>query len=218
MTLRLICIICIAECGQKPADILFVLDSSDSEGPDNFQTMLTFVRNFALQFPIGPQNVQFSVVTFSSDISPQFYFNTYQTRNQVIHAIRGTKYLGTGTNTSEALKFAREESFKPEHGARANASKIVIVITDGHSVDQASTSKEATLLHNIAEVFAIGIGPDVDRRELQNIASGHGDSHIVQVNSFQLLHTIQKQLTDSACQGPVAATTVKSGHHHHHNG
>lgn len=194
------------ECGQKPADILFVLDSSDSEGPDNFQTMLTFVKNFALQFPIGPRNVQFSVVTFSSDVAPQFYFNTYHTRHEVIRAIQSTSYLGTGTNTSAALQFAREESFKPEHGARVNASKIVIVITDGHSIDQAATSHEASELHKVAEVFAIGVGPDVDQTELKAIASGR--SHIVQVNSFDLLKTIQTQLTDSACSGPGATLTV----------
>ena len=183
--------------------------------------MLSFVRNFALQFSIGPQNVQFSVITFSSDVSPQFNFNTYTTRNEVIHAIRGTQYLGTGTNTSAALQYAREESFKPANGARANASKIAIVITDGHSIDQASTAREAALLHNIAEVFAIGIGPDVDRDELMKIASGHGTSHIVQVNNFDLLQTIQKQLTDTACQSSVSATPIASTrrpHGHHHNG
>ena len=226
----------LTECGQQPADILFVLDSSDSEGPDNFQTMLTFVKNFALQFPIGPNNVQFSIVTFSSDVAPQFYFNTYNSRHGVIRAIQRTNYLGTGTNTSAALNFARTESFKPEHGARVNASKIVIAITDGHSIDQTSTSKEAAELQKVAEVFAIGVGPDVDQSELKAIASGSGTSHIVQVNSFDLLKTIQKQLTDSACSGAgvsaatvvgtlqAISTTTKRHHHthatkaHHHHG
>lgn len=212
-----------SECGQRPADILFILDSSDSEGPDNFQIMLEFVRNFALQFPIGPQNVQFSVVTFSSDVAPQFYFNTHHTRNQVIRAIQSTNYLGTGTNTSAALRFATEESFKPEHGARVNASKIAIVITDGHSLEQAATANQASELQKVAEVFAIGIGPDVDQRELESIATGHGHSHIVQVKGFDLLKTIQKQLTDSACQQSVVITTTttttrKHGHHGGHHG
>ena len=130
--------------------------------------------------------------------------------------------------------------FLPIRGARPNASKIAIVITDGHSVDQTSTSKEAAELQKIAEVFAIGVGPDVDQSELKAIASGSGTSHIVQVNSFDLLKTIQKQLTDSACSGtkvsattmaggtmgisttPVAKTTTERHHHHttrnHHHG
>ena len=174
--------------------------------------MLTFVKNFALQFPIGPKNVQFSVLTFSSGVSPEFYFNTYHSRHDVIRAIQRVNYLGTGTNTSVALNYARLEMFLPFRGARANASKIAIVITDGHSIDQTSTSKEAAELQKIAEVFAIGVGPDVDQNELKAIASGSGGSHIVQVNSFDLLKTIQKQLTDSACSGTgVSATTVSGG-------
>ena len=47
-------------CGRAPADIVFVLDSSASEGLTNFQKQLDFVRDFTYQFQIGPQAVQVS--------------------------------------------------------------------------------------------------------------------------------------------------------------
>jgi len=53
-------------CGLKPADIVFVLDSSDSEGEENFQTQREFVYNFAAQFNIGKDNVQFRLEYRSS--------------------------------------------------------------------------------------------------------------------------------------------------------
>jgi uncharacterized protein YegL len=187
----------ILACGLKPADIVFVLDSSDSEGADNFKTEVEFVYNFAAQFSIGTNNVQFSVVTYSSDVRNDFFFNKYNSRNEVLHAIRNIQYIGQGTNTSGALNFVRTQSLLPANGARTNSSKFVIVITDGRSDNQDETKKEAHLLHAKAEVISIGIGPGVDNTELANIASNH---RVVTVNSFALLKTIKKQLTDLACE------------------
>lgn len=67
-----------------------------------------------------------------------------------------------GTNTSFGLKFVRDNSFKPQNGARTNATKIVIVITDGQSADSAATKHEAQLLHHQGVlVYAVGVGSDV---------------------------------------------------------
>jgi hypothetical protein len=52
------------ECGSQPADIVFVLDSSASEGSSNFQKQVDFVRDFAYQFAIGPQDVQVLILKF----------------------------------------------------------------------------------------------------------------------------------------------------------
>ncbi|XP_060561222.1 collagen alpha-1(XII) chain-like [Ruditapes philippinarum] len=186
-----------AACGLKPADIVFVLDSSDSEGADNFKTEVDFVYDFAAQFSIGANNVQFSVVTFSSDIRNDFFFNKHHHRHTVLQAIRNIQYMGQGTNTSGALNFVRTQSLLPLHGARTNSSKFVIVITDGRSDNQNQTKLEANLLHKQAQVISVGIGPAVDRAELANIASNH---HVVTVNSFALLKTIKRQLTDLACE------------------
>ncbi|XP_053400755.1 collagen alpha-6(VI) chain-like [Mercenaria mercenaria] len=203
-----------AACGLKPADIVFVLDSSDSEGAENFKKEVEFVYNFAAQFSIGTSNVQFSVVTYSSDVRNDFFFNKYNSRNAVLHAIRNIQYMGQGTNTSAALNFVRTHTLLPANGARTNSTKFVIVITDGRSNDQDLTKKEAQLLHTKAEVISIGIGPGVDNTELSNIASNH---HVVKVNSFALLNTIKKQLTDLACESgscpfkPVDITFVLDG-------
>lgn len=174
-----------------------MLDSSDSEGAENFKTEVEFVYDFAAQFSIGTNNVQFSVVTYSSDVRNEFFFNNYTSRNAVLHAIRNIQYMGQGTNTSGALNFVRTESFLPVHGARANSTKFVIVITDGRSDNQHATKTEANLLHRIVDVISVGIGSGVDSTELANIASNH---RVVTVDSFALLRSIKKQLTDLACE------------------
>ncbi|XP_052793137.1 collagen alpha-1(XII) chain-like [Mya arenaria] len=187
-----------AACGLKPADIVFVLDSSDSEGADNFQREVDFVYNFAAQFSIGVNSVQFSVVSFSSDVQNVFYFNDHKSRHDVLTAIRNDiPYLGTGTNTSFALEQVRLNNLDAANGARTNSSKFVIVVTDGRSDDPDATSAQAHELQKEAEVISIGIGPRVDKGELAAIASNH---RVLQVETFQLLKSIKNQLTDLACQ------------------
>ncbi|XP_069119207.1 cartilage matrix protein-like [Argopecten irradians] len=185
------------ECGPKPADIVFVLDSSESEKQENFTKQINFVYNFAKRFEISPTNVQFSTVTFSSAIRNDFYLNTYNHRGEVLHAIQNLQYMGAGTNTSLALKFVRENSFLPAHGGRQNATHIVIVITDGQSADPTATAHEAAVLKKtVDKVFAIGIGDKLDTNELSTIASDH---HPLTVTNFDLLHTIQQSLENAAC-------------------
>ncbi|KAL3889638.1 hypothetical protein ACJMK2_001974 [Sinanodonta woodiana] len=186
-------------CGPKVADILFILDSSDSEGPENFKKILDFVYNFARQFAIGVNNVLFSLITYSSNVNVRFHFNTYTSRNSVLNAILNTSYIGLGTNTSDALNVARTVMFRPEHGSRPNATNIAIVITDGRSRNPNATITEAAQLKKTADVFSIGIGPDVDQNELTIIASK--PTNVMQVNSFELLHTIQDKITQAACSG-----------------
>lgn len=60
-------------------------------------------------------------------------------------------------------------------------------------------STQAQALHaSGAEVIAVGIGNSVSNSELEAIASD--SNHVFQVQDFDLLSTIQNQLTNAACQ------------------
>ncbi|XP_046370541.1 collagen alpha-1(XII) chain-like [Haliotis rufescens] len=186
-------------CGPRPADILFLLDSSDSEGADNFAKETGFVSNFANRFYIDPQHNQISALTFSNNIQNAFWFNTYKNRHDVTHAINNIKYVGAGTNTADAFKFARSQSFTKNHGSRANATKIAIVITDGRSKDEAATLREATSLKNSGVVvISIGVGFGQDDHELKSMASR--SNYVFSVSNFDALKTIQRQVIETTCQ------------------
>ena len=80
-------------CGQKPADIVFLLDASESEEAEGFAQEIQFVYNFARKFHIGPQNVQFSSVTFSTTVRNDFFLNTFNNRHDVLDAIQKINYM-----------------------------------------------------------------------------------------------------------------------------
>ncbi|KAL3875024.1 hypothetical protein ACJMK2_037965 [Sinanodonta woodiana] len=188
------------ECGTSAADIVFVLDSSSSEGTDNFHRQLDFVRDFSYQFKIGYQNVQISVVVFSSTVHEAFPLNKYTNDTSLLAAISRVAYIGGTTNTDLALSYVRQHSFLPSNGGRSNVTDIIIVITDGQSTYPSKTKIEAELLKNRTntKVITIGIGSSVDRTELQVISSDH--SHAFEVPNFTALQQITSELTFAACQ------------------
>ena len=87
-------------------------------------------------------------------------------------------------------------------------SKIVIVLTDGRSNEEALTKTAAARLKQEAgvTVMAIGIGHNVDPAELTAIASDA--NHTYRVPDFDALSTIETDLTDTACNGEFVSFLV----------
>lgn len=90
-------------CSAK-ADILFILDSSGSIGHNNYDTMLTFVKDIVSNFDVGPNKIQVGAEIFSDRTYQQFNLNKYSTKSAVEHAISNIPYKRGTTNTGQALK------------------------------------------------------------------------------------------------------------------
>lgn len=96
----------IAACHGNKADIIFLLDSSASEGATNFQHQLEFVQNFTDNFDIGPDAVQIGLATFSTKPHGYFWLNTYQNKTDLVNATGYVPYLPGSTFTDLGLQFA----------------------------------------------------------------------------------------------------------------
>lgn len=86
-------------CPFKPADIIFVLDGSGSEGSQNFQRQLNFVSNFTKQFQIGPNNTRVALVSFGTSVHNEFFLNQYTDNVTLLNHIEHAKYPDGETNT-----------------------------------------------------------------------------------------------------------------------
>ncbi len=92
--------------------MIFLLDSSTSEGSANFKKQLAFVSNFIDGFDIGPGAVQVSVVTYSSSAFAQFFLNDYTSKAALKAAIANIHYASGQTHTGSALAYVRNESLR----------------------------------------------------------------------------------------------------------
>ena len=92
--------------------------------------------------------------------------------------------------------------FKPENGGREAAAKIIIVITDGRSLNRSKTVQEAHFAKESGiKMLSIGVGFNVDNTELESIASDPSDEFFFFVNSFAVLDTIKESLATTTCKG-----------------
>lgn len=71
---------------------------------------------------------------------------------------------------SYALRKAEAELFRPDRGARADAGKIIVLFTDGSSIDDAlKPARQLRELKNV-KIFVVSLANDAFHAELNRIA------------------------------------------------
>lgn len=195
-------------CDEKPADVLFLLDSSSSIHRNDFKKQLNFVKTIVSAFDIGPEKTTVGVSTFSDDFRLVFNLNDFTTKEDILGAVDNVPYLRGGTDTGFALKNIREYGFRL---ARSNVAHILIVVTDGLSRDPSDTLLQASLLKEIGiNIFAIGVGPFIDKKELISMASSPTEdlNFVFDVSTYDALKSVENLLAKRTCQ--IAAKQMDS--------
>ncbi|NXP77175.1 COKA1 protein, partial [Ramphastos sulfuratus] len=134
---------------------------------------------------------------YSSDPRTEWELSTYSTRDQMLEAMRNLRYKGGNTFTGLALTHVLEQNLKAEAGARLEAEKLVILLTDGKSQDDANLAAQ-TLKHLGIEIFAIGV-KNADEAELRQVASEPLELTVYNVLDFPLLSSLVGKLTRVLC-------------------
>jgi hypothetical protein len=153
------------ECDNEVQNILFVLDTSGSIGPTQFNK----TRNaLAKLTPLFCRQVRFAFITFSRYVNLEFCFNcfdnTYEGRAAAQKAIKSTQYRGGVTNTAGTARCICEDIINSSCGIDTmkplNCLDIVF-ITDGWSNDPSlEVCEEVKCLHNRFGINTYAIGID----------------------------------------------------------
>ncbi|XP_048165295.1 collagen alpha-3(VI) chain isoform X12 [Corvus hawaiiensis] len=166
-------------------DIVFLIDGSTALGAAPFNAIRDFVAKIVQRLEVGPDLIQVAVAQYADTVKPEFYFNTHQTRKDVMANVRKMKLMGgTTLNTGSALDFVRNNFFTSAAGCRIEEGVLpmLVLITGGKSrdaVDQAA----AEMKRNRIVTLAIG-SRNADLAELQEIA--HERDFVFNPNDFRL--------------------------------
>lgn len=180
-------------CSSK-GDFVFLLDESGSVSSSHFQTMKAFVRDFTAHFAISPTANQFSVVVFNDNAREVFSLNRHSSLSDIQSDVMNIFYSSGGTSIGKALNYAHQFSFTSSRGARSDAAKIVILITDGHS----SISNEAKLLKDqYVTIFCIGVTNGINEQLLRNVSTHNDYTYIT--DTFTTLSRIQAHVAEKSC-------------------
>ncbi|XP_055863253.1 cartilage matrix protein-like [Biomphalaria glabrata] len=187
-------------CSHQELELGIVLDSSVSIEDKDFLKGIKFLQDYLQEFDIGPKNVRVAIIPYAQGVytDVSFNLNTYSTKEDVISAIgRISHKQGQSTDTGEGIKYMREVQMS-DAVVRPGVTKIGLVITDGNSQKKNFTAAEAGAARASGIImFAVGVGVNVSREELLNIA---GDtSRVSKADNYDKLNSIIKSLFKKTC-------------------
>ena len=107
------------------ADLVFVLDSSGSIGPENWARVLNFTQSIVSEFPIAPELVQIGVNYYGNGANLAFNLNDYTTVEEVNAAIASIPWLNQNTNTSGGIRLMYRDMFTPDSGTVPGNSSLL---------------------------------------------------------------------------------------------
>ncbi|XP_041759377.1 cartilage matrix protein-like isoform X2 [Coregonus clupeaformis] len=196
-------------CNTRPTDLVFIVDSSRSVRPSEFEQVKVFLAKVIEGLDVGPDATRVGVVNYASRVKNELSLKTHKTKAGLVKAVTKIEPLSTGTMTGLAIQFALNVAFSEAEGARVKSpdiSKVAIIVTDGRPQDNvkdvAARARDAGI-----ELYAIGVGR-VDLNTLKQIASEQLDDHVDYVESYSVIEKLTKKFQEAFCACSNAATDV----------
>nr|XP_055156516.1 collagen alpha-3(VI) chain isoform X6 [Nyctereutes procyonoides] len=190
------------------ADIIFLIDSSDSVKPDDIAYIRDFVIKIVRRLNIGPNKVRIGAVQFSNEVFPVFYLKTHKSQASVINALRQLRHRGgSPLNTGKALEFVARNLFVKSAGSRIEdgVPQHLVLFLGGKSQDD--TSRFSQVISS-SGIVSLGVGNrNIDRAELQTITNN--PRLVFTVREFRELPNIEDRVMHAF--GPSGVTPAPPG-------
>uniref|UniRef100_A0A4W4FJP8 Collagen, type VI, alpha 4b n=1 Tax=Electrophorus electricus TaxID=8005 RepID=A0A4W4FJP8_ELEEL len=195
-------------CEKEEADLVILIDGSESISSLDWETVKITLINLVKKLEIAPDKWQVGVAQFSDKLLDHFYLNQYNNVAGVEQGIRDITQRRQGTHTWAALKLV-QDYFKTEHGSRINkgVSQNLLLVTDGKANDEEDLQSLAQIRAKDIEIFAIGIGSNINQHELLKIA---GSKERIFFESFESLPL--KTTTTKVLQAICIPSVILSPH------
>ncbi|MCP9266343.1 hypothetical protein DINM_021875 [Dirofilaria immitis] len=199
------------ECG---VDLLFLMDASGSLEQIYTQHINWTTQLIETLLLTDKDQVHVAVIQYAETPIIEFSLNTYRDLRDITNHIMTINFQSGGTRTGKALLAAKTELFSEEKGARKNASKIIVLFTDGLSVDD--PIKHAQQLREVEKVkiYVVYVGSDGFEPEMSRIAGGK--SNIFGLQEFSRLQKTlitdveQAQICESQKGWEIPEATIKT--------
>ncbi|XP_036683552.1 matrilin-4 isoform X1 [Balaenoptera musculus] len=193
-------------CRTGPLDLVFVIDSSRSVRPFEFQTMRQFLVGLLRSLDVGPNATRVGVIQYSSQVQSVFPLGTFSRREDMERAIRALVPLAQGTMTGLAIQYTMNVAFSVAEGARppeARVPRVAVIVTDGRPQDRVAEVAAQARARGI-EIYAVGV-QRADVASLRAMASPPLDEHVFLVESFDRIQEFGLQFQRRLCRKDLCA-------------
>lgn len=189
-----------SNCRNRPIDLVFIIDSSRSVRPAEFEKAKEFLQDMVDSLEIGSDATRVGLVNYASTVQIEFLLKTYFDKSSLKQALAHVEPLASGTMTGMAIKTAMEKAFTAEAGARAssvNIAKVAIIVTDGRPQDKVEEVSAAARASGI-EIYAVGVDR-ADMMSLRLMASAPHDDHVFYVETYGVIEKLTSKFRETLC-------------------
>uniref|UniRef100_A0A673JVH3 Collagen alpha-6(VI) chain-like n=1 Tax=Sinocyclocheilus rhinocerous TaxID=307959 RepID=A0A673JVH3_9TELE len=182
-------------CEMEVSDLVFLIDGSESIDEPSWNTLKKTMIGIVKELDIAQDKWRVGIAQFSDILLHHFYLNTYTSFAEVEEAINKIRQRKQGTSTWDALRNIRYY-FTRENGSRIDerVAQNLLLITDGKANDEKDLNALAYLRNKNITITAIGIGDEIKKSELREIA-GSADRVLIETfEGLELKTTIRKVL------------------------
>ncbi|XP_059421480.1 matrilin-3b isoform X3 [Carassius carassius] len=187
-------------CKSRPLDLVFIIDSSRSVRPAEFEKVKIFLSEMVDSLDIGTDTTRVALVNYASTVNIEFLLKKFFSKAEVKQAFSRIDPLSTGTMTGLAIKTAMEQVFTEGAGARPlkkNIGKVAIIVTDGRPQDKVEEVAAAARASGI-EIYAVGVDR-ADMRSLKQMASQPLDDHVFYVETYGVIEKLTSKFRETLC-------------------
>ncbi|XP_069016562.1 matrilin-3-like [Embiotoca jacksoni] len=189
-----------SNCKNRPIDLVFIIDSSRSVRPAEFEKAKEFLQDMVDSLAIGSDATRVGLVNYASTVKIEFLLKTYFNKSSLKKALARVEPLASGTMTGMAIKTAMEKAFTVEAGARTgspNIAKVAIIVTDGRPQDKVEEVSAAARTSGI-EIYAVGVDR-ADMASLRLMASQPHDDHVFYVETYGVIEKLTFKFRETLC-------------------
>ncbi|XP_075993730.1 matrilin-3-like [Genypterus blacodes] len=189
-----------SNCRNRPIDLVFIIDSSRSVRPAEFEQAKEFLQDMVDSLEVSAESTRIGLVNYASTVKIEFFLKTYFDKSSMKQALARVEPLASGTMTGIAIKTAMEKAFTVESGARPssrNIAKVAIIVTDGRPQDNVEEVSAAARSSGI-EIYAVGVGR-ADMTSLRLMASQPLDDHVFYVETYGVIEKLTFKFRETLC-------------------
>ncbi|KAM9097008.1 integrin alpha-L isoform X1 [Sarcophilus harrisii] len=169
------------ECLKANVDLVFLFDGSHSITNKDFEKILEFMKDVMKK--LSNSSFHFAAVQFSTVSQTEFYFSDYiKTRNPDT-LLANIKHMQELTNTFGGIKHVVKDVFNVNRGARPDAVRVMIIITDGDATDNGDIEEAKLIIR-----YVIGIGGGIQHpKKLEDFASSPTNDFVKILDTYDKL-------------------------------
>ena len=162
-----------------------------------FSAVVDFAKRLTNSFRIESGGGRLGLITYGSSAHVSFELNSFPDAERLRSAIGETSAPDVGGNLEEALKMSEEFFFaQPTSSA---APSTLVVVTAGKSTG--GSEKVGERLRKLGvEIFCVGVGGGVEKKEINLVASRPLGGHAFTAN-FGELDALSSALGEKICRG-----------------